>query len=125
MDNVFFVEIRCERTDRTFYLRYDYAADDRWVLTRGVTSLPTGQGPSLGSSNSQVDISNSRTGPQYKCPYCGNTGFVRHHRCGKLTCRDSRTDTFRCSYCNEKGVVSKDKFITGFDNATKGQGQRS
>ena len=119
MDNLFFVEIRCVNTNRVFYARYDYAADDRWVLTRGVTSIPAGQ--SAGGGASSVDISNSRTGPQYKCPYCGNTGFVRHGTCGKLSCKKAGAKQFKCAYCNEYGEITGT--IKDYTRVTKGHGQ--
>ena len=119
MENLFFVEIRCVNTNRTFYARYDLAADDRWVLTRGVTSIPAGQ--HVGGSSSSVDISNSRTGPQYKGPYCGNTDFVRHGKCGRLTCLRSGQKHFKCAYCNTEGEISGT--ITDYSHVTKGHGQ--
>lgn len=120
MDNLFFVEIRCINTNRTFYARYDYAADDCWVLTRGVTSIPAGQ--HVGSSSSSVDISNSRTGPQYKCPYCGNTVFVRCGSCGQMTCLRSGENYFKCAHCSNEGPLG-DGYITDFKNVKKGHGQ--
>ena len=105
MNNLFFIEARCEKTNKPFYIRYDLAADGVWCITRGVTTIPYGQNPgSLGSGD--VDVSSARTGPQYRCPYCGNGNFVRHGKCGKFTCMPDNTDDFRCAYCNERGKIT-------------------
>lgn len=104
MDNLFFLNAKCIRNKQDFYIRYDFAADDRWCLTYGVKTLPSGEN-SVSSSGKQVDISNCRTGPQYKCPWCGSKDFVRCGRCAKLTCYDG-SGTFTCAYCGNSGKVS-------------------
>ena len=98
--------INCVRTHRTFYARYDYAYDGVWVLTYGLKDIPSdGIEQSSGGGTSRIDLSNSRTGPQYKCPHCGNTEFVRCGRCGKLTCY-SGSGKFTCDHCGNTGEVS-------------------
>lgn len=98
--------INCVRTHRTFYARYDYAYDGVWVLTYGLKDIPSdGIEQSSGGGMSRIDLSNSRTGPQYKCPHCGNTEFVRCGRCGKLTCY-SGSGNFTCDHCSNTGEVS-------------------
>lgn len=98
--------VNCVRTHRTFYARYDYAYDGVWVLTYGLKDIPSdGVEQSSGSGMSRIDLSNSRTGPQYKCPHCGNTEFVRCGRCGKLTCY-SGNGNFTCDHCGNTGEVS-------------------
>lgn len=103
MDNLFFLELKCEKTHSTFYARYDLAADDRWVITYGVKNLPAGTG-GLSQKNVNRDISDVRWGPQYKCPDCGNRGFVRCGKCGKLTCY-SNEGRFTCAHCGNSGNV--------------------
>ena len=72
--------VNCVSAHKTYYARYDYAYDEVWVLSYGLKEVPSdGVGSSV-SGIAKIDISNSRTGPQYKCPYCGNRMFVR---CGK------------------------------------------
>ena len=119
MDNLFFLEAKCAVCGKTFYPRYDLAADDCWVLTYGVKELPTG----MDSSN--ININRRRTGPQYKCPWCGNTDFVRCGRCGKITCHDANKDTFSCVHCGNTGKISG--VISGDDMKsmvkTSGSGQ--
>ena len=118
MDNLFFLEVRCTKTKKPFYARFDYAADDIWALTYGVKNLPAGESVSSGSS--QQDISNMRTGPQYKCPDCGSTNFVKCGKCGKLTCYDGNGH-FDCAYCSNSGTVSG--YIETVDVSNSGRGQ--
>lgn len=69
--------VNCVSAHKTYYARYDYAYDGVWVLSYGLKEVPSdGVGSSV-SGIAKIDISNSRTGPQYKCPYCGNRMFVR------------------------------------------------
>ena len=103
-----FYTLRCTKNKKEFYARYDYAFDNKWVLTYGLTELPEEDRMSSRRSEnakSTIDISLARTGPQYKCPYCGNRGFVRCGNCGKLTCYDY-SGHFACAHCNNRGTVS-------------------
>lgn len=114
MEKVFFLNAKCEKCGKDFYPRYDYAADDKWVLTYGLKELP--QGGHADGSGSEVDISNARTGPQYKCPWCGNESFVKCGSCKKITCYSGQ-GTFKCAHCGHTGEVSgyiKDINISGF-----------
>ena len=70
-----FIEAECSQYNQKFYLRYDYAADDVWVQTYGVKEKERSARAS-GQSRS-IDMSQTRTGPQYRCPYCGNEQFDR------------------------------------------------
>ena len=100
------LSVNCVRTHRTFYARYDFAYDGVWVLTYGLKDMPSDKSGSSGSSGiSKIDLSNSRTGPQYKCPYCGNTEFVLCGKCKKLTCY-SGSGNFVCDHCGNTGEVS-------------------
>lgn len=118
MDNLFFLEVKCAKCKDIFYARFDFAADDIWVLTYGLKNLPAGE--KISSGTSQADISNMRTGPQYKCPYCGNKAFVRCGACSKLTCYDSN-GRFVCMHCGNSGEVKGT--IEKIDITKKGQGQ--
>lgn len=98
--------INCVRSHRTFYARYDFAYDEVWVLAYGLKDIPSDSLESSGNGElSQIDLSNSRIGPQYKCPYCGNIEFVCCGECGKLTCY-SGNGTFICDHCGNTGEVS-------------------
>lgn len=118
MDKLFFLELKCSKTKEPFYARFDYAADDMWALTYGLKTLPEGQG--VTSEGAQQDISVLRVGPQYKCPYCGSTNFVRCGACGKLTCYDDG-GKFSCAHCPNKGTVSG--HIEKIDVSKTGRGQ--
>lgn len=101
-----FLPVKCVRTHNTFFARYDFAYDGVWVLSYGVKELPSdcmvnGDGGGL----SRINLSGSRTGPQYRCPYCGNTDFVRCGKCKQLTCY-SGSGIFSCEYCGNSGEVS-------------------
>lgn len=100
-----FYELRCENNKREFYARYDFAADDQWVLTRGVKKENMEPGTSFDSGKSTLNISQARMGPQYKCPYCGNRSFVQCGKCGKFTCYCGE-GLFHCAYCGQEGKVS-------------------
>ena len=105
MDNLFFLEAKCVKSGNTFYPRYDLAADDYWVLTYGEKTLPAGQDAS-GPQGPRFNIPRRRVGPQYKCPWCGNTDFVKCGRCGKITCHKTNTSEFSCVHCGNSGKVS-------------------
>ncbi len=105
MNNLFFLEAKCEKCGKIFYPRYDLAADDCWVLTYGQKELPVG-GKTLGSDGAGLNISRRRTGPQYKCPWCGQTDFVKCGSCGKLTCHDENSEDFSCAHCGATGKIS-------------------
>ena len=98
-----FIEAECSQYNQKFYLRYDYAADDVWVQTYGVKEKERSAHAS-GQSRS-IDMSQTRTGPQYRCPYCGNEDIVRCGACGKLKCHDSSSKWFRCN-CGNSGEIS-------------------
>ena len=103
MSKVYFIKAFCGSTRKTFYMRYDYAADDRWVRTYGVKELTASDNASLTSGCSDFDISNSRVGPQYKCPWCGNKRFWKHtsghNACDGITCWDGKTNDVICGSC--------------------------
>lgn len=105
MDNLFFLEAKCEKCGKIFYPRYDLGADNSWVLTYGQKELPPGQNVA-GSGGPRFNITRRRTGPQYKCPWCGNTDFVHCGRCGKITCHKSGTKNFTCAHCGNSGEIT-------------------
>lgn len=101
-----FLPINCVNAHRTFYARYDFAYDGAWVLTYGLKDIPLDvSGGSKSGEGREIDLSNSRTGPQYRCPYCGNTSFVQCGACHKLTCY-SGNGNFACDHCGHTGEVS-------------------
>ena len=117
-NNVVFVEMMCGRAHKKFYARYDLAFDKKWVLAYGIKHIPPSEGSSqFRSSIKKIDLSNARTGPQYKCPYCGNTGFVRCG-CGNITCY-SGTGISVCEYCGDAGEV------TAYIDSLSGHGGRA
>ena len=125
MNTLFFLEAKCEKTRQTFYPRYDLAADDWWTLTYGVKELPAGQ-KAVGAGGPGIKIDKRRVGPQYGCPWCGNTDFVHCGSCGKITCHDVNTDDFHCVHCGNKGKITGT--ISGEEMAgmvkSSGSGQR-
>ena len=87
--------VNCVSAHKTYYARYDYAYDEVWVLSYGLKEVPSdGVGSSV-SGIAKIDISNSRTGPQYKCPYCGNRMFVRCGKCHKTVYMRSLWECWR------------------------------
>ena len=105
MDNLFFLDAKCVNTNNTFYIRFDKAAGGVWCQTYGVKHMPQST-TGVNHNSMEIDISKTTTGPQYKCPYCGNTGYVRCGTCGKITCKPTNTKEFRCAHCGKSGVVS-------------------
>lgn len=97
--------VKCVNTHRTFYARYDFAYDGVWVLSYGLKEMPVDTTSAGEGGTAKVDISKSRTGPQYKCPHCGNKDFVRCGKCRSLTCWNGRGN-FTCDHCGNHGTVS-------------------
>ena len=63
------IPAKCGKTSRDFYMMYYKAFDGKWVLTYGKKELPRSSG---GAGNAvAVKLDSVRTGPQYKCPHCG------------------------------------------------------
>ncbi len=105
MDNLFFLEAKCVHTNNTFYIRFDKAAGGVWCQTYGVKFAP--QSTTGTSYNKmEIDISKTTIGPQYKCPHCGNSSYVRCGTCGKITCKPGNTKDFTCAHCGKTGVVN-------------------
>lgn len=104
-DEAVFFPVKCQENGKLFFARYDFAADDRWVLTYGIPENEMSSAQHINNRSLRtVDVENSRLGPQYRCPYCGNDAYVRCGKCGKLTCNSS--DYFTCAYCGNSGTVS-------------------
>lgn len=123
MKTLFFLKARCGKTSRDFYIRHDFAADDRWVLTYGLKDIPIGE--TITGATAEVDYTAVRIGPQYKCPHCGNIYFVHCSACHGYVCHPGNhvTRDFNCTYCGNKGKVSLDKFIESVRTQNTGTGQ--
>ena len=121
MKTLFFLKVKCGSTGKDFYVRHDFAADDRWVLTYGVKELPAGE--NVSGAGMQVDYSTIRVGPQYKCPHCGGKIFVRCGNCGEYTCHPNHdVKDFHCAHCAHEGQLS-DKYIESVEAKNTGSGQ--
>lgn len=99
MNKVYFIKTHCAKTHNEFYIRYDLAADDVWVRTYGLKSLPADEMSAAIGSKSEIDLTNERCGPQYKCPWCGNKHYWLHARCKSVICWDG-TKNATCPVCN-------------------------
>lgn len=123
MKTLFFLKLKCAKTRQPFYVRHDFAADDRWVLTYGVKEIPRGE--NVGGAGMEVDYTAVRMGPQYKCPHCGNKSFVRCGQCGEYTCHPAGSEQkdFKCAHCDHEGEISFDKFIESVEAKNTGNGQ--
>ena len=100
------IPAKCGKSGRDFYMVYYKAFDGKWVLTYGKKDLPGQSG--TGRTNSvSVDMSSVRTGPQFKCPHCGETHTFTCWNCGKRTCYDGDNHDGRevvCAHCGKSGV---------------------
>ena len=123
MKTLFFLKLRCAGNRQVFYARHDFAADDRWVLTYGVKELPRGE--QVDEAEISVDYTGVRTGPQYRCPYCGNILFVRCGKCGQYTCHPlgRQYDHFKCAHCTHEGPINFDRVIESVESKNTGNGQ--
>ena len=123
MKTLFFLKAKCASTHRDFYIRYDFAADDRWVKTYGVTELPSGG--NISSEGIEIDYSTVRMGPQYKCPHCGNRAFVQCGNCGENTCHPASIEykDFKCAHCGNEGQIDFDRSIESVKSQNTGSGQ--
>ena len=118
---LFFLEVNCVKNRKKFYIRHDWAADDTWVKTYGVTELPAGETGNMASM--QVNYRGIRTGPQYKCPYCGNRNMIQCGKCGEYTCFNvpDNSKTACCANCGE-GKLSGE-YIDSVESQNTGHGQ--
>lgn len=123
MKTLFFLKMKCSKTRQPFYVRHDFAADDRWVRTYGVKEIPDGE--NVGGVGMQVDYTSVRIGPQYKCPDCGNRNFVHCGKCGEYSCYSGSRESkhFKCAHCGFEGEISSDKFIESVEAKNTGVGQ--
>lgn len=95
----------CSTTKKPFVIRIDFAADQKWVITYANRTDQSFGGASVDGDERQVDFTNFRFGPQYKCPYCAAKGVV-HCSCGILGCIDEKSDRFECGSCGKTGKIS-------------------
>ncbi len=119
MKTLFFLKVKCAENRETFYVRHDLAADDRWVLTYGVKTLPPGE--SSFGENMQFNYGSIRLGPQYKCPHCGNRSFFRCGACGNYTCHDKAKKTAICAHCGNDDPIEGS--IESVESCNNGIGQ--
>ncbi len=114
-----FMPVNCVKAHKTFYARYDLAYDGTWVNTYGLKEMPAEENGTVAKAGvSRIDLSQARTGPQYKCPYCGNVDFVQCGGCSKLTCY-SGSGLFHCDHCGNSGEV------TGTIDSLEGRGRNA
>ena len=97
--NSVFMRARCLTHNKVYYLRYDYNAMHRWILSETLTEdeYKRETVTSQGGKNYEIDITNVKHGPQYLgCPYCGNPRFVTCSGCSDIHCFDGRSNGFTC-----------------------------
>ena len=100
-ENSFFIKARCLSTKKIYYIRYDYNAMHRWILSEAINEEEYRNkicSNHYSEDNKRnVDLSNAQIGPQYKgCPYCGNRDFVTCSTCSELHCFNGNSDGFTC-----------------------------
>lgn len=119
MKTLFFLKAKCVNTNQDFYIRHDFAADDKWVLTYGLKEIPSGE--NVGGVGMEVDYTSVRMGPQYKCPHCGNRQFIKCG-CGGYTCHiGGGATTAKCAHCGTEGEIRGS--ISSVEAKNTGSGQ--
>lgn len=109
------VPAKCGKSGKDFYMMYYKAFDDIWVLTYGKKELPH-QTNSGGGNSVAVNLTPTRTGPQYKCPHCGQKYTFTCWNCGKKTCFDGDRHDGReviCAYCSKSGIFKSNSSSGG------------
>lgn len=104
--DAFCIPAKCGKSGRDFYMMYYKAFDGKWVLTYGRKELPHQTSSGAGGSV-EVNLTPMRTGPQYKCPHCGEKYTFTCWNCGKRTCYDGDSHDGRevtCAHCGKSGV---------------------
>ncbi len=103
-----YIPAKCEKTKKDFFIVYYKAFDGTWVETYGKASLPNSGAPGSGEAVS-MQLDNTRRGPQYSCPHCGQKRHFRCPHCGQWTCWDGDDHEGRtvwCAHCGKSGVFS-------------------
>lgn len=98
-----FLHLRCEKTHDNFIARCDLGADDSWVVAYGLKDTLDDKS----SLKRTIDIYKKkvRIGPQYKCPYCGNLGYVKCNYCNGLTCYNGKDKQSKCQFCHKTLII--------------------
>ena len=118
------IPAKCGKNSKDFYMMYYKAFDEKWVLTYGKAELPN-QTDSNNMGTVSVDLTPMRTGPQYKCPYCGEKHTFTCWNCGKRTCYDGDNHDGReviCAHCGKSGVFRSNSGGSGKAKETMGFG---
>ena len=119
---VVFIPVKCNKTGKDFFVREDLAADGVWTRTYGVTSVSS-DAVSSGGGETEINYSNHRVGPQYKCPHCGNKRLFLCEDCGrKACCYDGKATEWKCPIDSTRhGNFSSEKVSS--ISGSKGEGQ--
>lgn len=99
------IPAKCGKNGRDFYMIYYKAYDEKWSLTYGKAEKPSQSGGTGLTVSIRMD--SIRTGPQYKCPHCGDKYTFICWSCGKRTCYDGNNYEGRevtCAHCGSVGV---------------------
>ncbi|MCL1914302.1 MAG: hypothetical protein FWG10_10630 [Eubacteriaceae bacterium] len=99
-----FIMAHCSNTGKPFYVRFDFAADNKWVMTYGIASQDKNEHQE--GEAAKVDYKNFRIGPQFKCPYCKN-GTIALCSCKAYACVGLDEKMMVCPTCGKKGWLSK------------------
>ena len=118
------MKAHCSVHKKVFYIRYDLGADDVWCESYGLKELPPEYHGEEGSGSSSLDISNSRVGPMYKCPWCGNRSWWRHgsnSSCQAISCYDGEAKNVVCGACGTRCTLGGGHVVS--ITGSKGSGQ--
>ena len=100
------IPAKCRKNGQDFYMMYYKSFDGKWVFTYGKKDQPY-SGTTRDNNSVSIDLTPIRTGPQYKCPHCGEKFTFICWNCGKRTCYDGDNHDGRvttCAHCGKSGV---------------------
>jgi len=122
--NTVFIETKCSKTKKNYWMRYDYSADDLWIWTYCYTTLPANEA-NRGSENINFPVSNNGlgffSGPQnHGCPWCGDKGWVHCGKCGRYYCK-GHSKEWECPWCGK--VTDSSKLTTAKSGTGSNGGQ--
>jgi hypothetical protein len=71
--DLFYLQVKCSKTNNPFYIKYCKGADGVWVRMQGLKELQLAGEKDKNSEGMPKKLDNIRVSPRYSCPHCGST----------------------------------------------------